>query len=140
MSDHKLRHDVTVKATAGDVKILLTKRDGLAKWMRGAVTDNAAGDGWTVSYPGGPEFEWRLARNDAETISWTCVAGPGDAAGTSVTFQLKARGDGRLDIHFTHAGWPHQEGNFAKCNALWGMLLHHLREAADHGKSAAHLS
>lgn len=140
MNRHDLRHDVTVKASSTDLRILLTKRDGLAKWIRAEVSDNVAGDGWTVSYPGGPDFEWRLAHNDADTITWECVSGPGDAPGTTVTFRMKTRSDGRTDLAFTHAGWPHQEGNFAKCNALWGMLLHHLRDVAEGGKTAAHFS
>jgi hypothetical protein len=53
-----------------------------------------------------------------------------------VTYTFAQAPDGRVRLAFAHEGWPHQEGNFAKCNALWGMMLHQLRAYAEHGRVA----
>ena len=54
----------------------------------------------------------------------------------SVSFTFGKTPHGRVQLAFAHSGWPHQQGNFEKCNALWGMMLHHLRGYAEHGKTA----
>jgi hypothetical protein len=91
---------------------------------------------WLLNYANGPTFAWEITAHDADKISWKCVQGPGDSVGTSVTFNLGKTPDGRVHLTFAHEGWPHQGGNFTKCNGLWGMLLHQLRAFAEHGRVA----
>ncbi|OYW34546.1 MAG: hypothetical protein B7Z41_01825 [Rhizobiales bacterium 12-66-7] len=119
---------------------MLMTLDGLSHWTRAKVSDTGIVNQWALSYKDGPNFSWKVSADDPKLIVWECVEGPGDAAGTTAEFALSTLDDGRTLVGFTHSGWPHQEGNFAKCNALWGMLLHHLREAAEGDHKAPALS
>lgn len=94
------------------------------------------GSRWTLKYADGPRLVWEVASQGADSVVWKCVEGPGDSAGTSVSFNLGKTPHGRVSLAFAHSGWPHQQGNFEKCNALWGMMLHRLRGYAEHGKTA----
>ena len=137
MSGHALRHAVNIKADAAKVREALTTLKGLKGWTMASVSGGGdVGAQWSLAYANGPTFVWEIAAHDAHKIAWKCVKGPGDSAGTRVTFDLGKTPDGRVQVHFAHDGWPHQEGNFAKCNALWGMMLHHLRAYAEHGTVA----
>lgn len=137
MSGHALRHAVTIKADAANVRDALTTLKGLKGWTMAEVSGvGEVGGQWSLVYAKGPTFVWKITAHDANKIAWICLQGPGDAAGTRVTFDLGKTPDGRVRVGFAHDGWPHQEGNFSKCNALWGMMLHHLRAYAEHGKAA----
>lgn len=137
MSDHALRHAVNIKAEAAKVHAALTTLEGLKGWTMAEVSGGAgAGSQWTLKYADGPKFVWEVASQGADTVVWKCVEGPGDAPGTSVSFNLGQTPHGRVHLTFAHSGWPHQKGNFEKCNALWGMMLHHLRAYAEHGRTA----
>jgi uncharacterized protein YndB with AHSA1/START domain len=141
LSTHSLRHAVDIKADSGKVHEALTTLLGLKGWTGAEVSgDGKVGAQWTLKYPGGPTFVWQIAEHGAEKVVWKCVSGPGDSAGTSVTFDLGKTPHGRVHLAFAHSGWPHQQGNFEKCNALWGMMLHQLRAFAEQGKVAPALS
>lgn len=138
MPDHFLRHAVNIDAPPAKVRDALTTLQGLKGWT---AADEASGGGkvgaqWSLKYADGPAFVWEIVTQDADKVVWKCVTGPGDSVGTTVSFDLDKTPDGRVHLRFAHSGWPHQEGNFAKCNALWGMLLHHLRAFAEHGTVA----
>ena len=137
MSGHALRHAVNIKADAAKVHEALTTLRGLKGWTMAEVSGGGGvGGKWSLAYANGPTFVWEITAHDAHKIAWKCIEGPGDSAGTRVTFDLGKTSDGRVQVRFAHDGWPHQEGNFAKCNALWGMMLHHLRAFAEQGKTA----
>ncbi|TJV33741.1 MAG: hypothetical protein E5Y18_14640, partial [Mesorhizobium sp.] len=38
--------------------------------------------------------------------------------------------DGRTHVSRKHGGWPHREGNFQKCNTLWGAMLFQLKRSS----------
>jgi len=57
------------------------------------------------------------------------------AVGTTATFTIVSTPDGRTRVRVTHGGWPHDEGNFIKCNTIWGALMDHLREYVESGVS-----
>ena len=134
MSDHALRHAVNIKTDAARVHAALTTLEGLKGWTMADVS--GGGGKWTLKYATGPTFVWSVAEQGADRIVWKCIEGPGDAVGTSVSFTFGKTPHGRVQLAFAHSGWPHQQGNFEKCNALWGMMLHHLRGYAEHGKTA----
>lgn len=134
MSGHALRHSVNIKADPAKVHAALTTLEGLKGWTMADVS--GGGGKWTLTYVTGPTFVWTVAEQGEDRIVWNCAEGPGDAAGTSVSFELGKTPHGRIQLTFAHSGWPHQKGNFEKCNALWGMMLHHLRAYAEHGKTA----
>jgi uncharacterized protein YndB with AHSA1/START domain len=134
---HSLRHAVNIAADPAKVREALTTLQGLKGWTAAEVSGGGSvGATWTLKYPNGPTFVWEISAHDTDKISWKCVEGPGDAKGTTVSFALGKTPHGRVHLTFDHAGWPHQEGNFAKCNSLWGMMMHHLRAYVEKGKVA----
>lgn len=137
MSGHSLRHAVNIKAAPAKVHDALTTLHGLKGWTAAEVSGGGkVGDQWSLNYAGGPAFVWQITAHDADKVAWKCVKGPGDSVGTTATFEMGKAPDGRVHLSFSHGGWPHQEGNFAKCNALWGKMLHQLRAFAEHEKVA----
>lgn len=137
MSGHSLLHAVNIKADPAKVHAALTTLQGLKGWTAAEISGGGAvGGQWTLNYAGGPTFVWEITSHDASKVVWKCVKGPGESVGTTVSFDIGKTADGRVHLKFAHSGWPHQEGNFAKCNALWGMMLHHLRGFAEQGKIA----
>jgi uncharacterized protein YndB with AHSA1/START domain len=135
--DHALRHAVNISGDPAKVHGALTTLEGLKGWTMADVSGRGGvGSQWTLKYPNGPTFVWEVTAQDAHKVAWKCASGPGDSAGTTVSFGLGKTPHGRVQIAFSHAGWPHQQGNFDKCNALWGMMLHHLRSYVEKGKVA----
>jgi len=137
VGDHSLRHAVNVAADHAKVRDALTSVEGLKGWTMADVSGGGGvGSKWTWKYPGGPTFTWEVIVQHDDKIEWRCVAGPGDSVGTTTSFALGKTPHGRVHLTFSHAGWPHQEGNFDKCNSLWGMMLHQLRTYVEKGKIA----
>jgi Activator of Hsp90 ATPase homolog 1-like protein len=125
---HAIQHEIAVRADPSKVHNAVATRDGLRGWNTSHVAGTGSvGTEWVLSYPGRPEFAWRVDRSDDHGVVWTCIRGPGDSVGTTVEYALTSLPDGRTRISLTHAGWPHQQGNFTKCNTLWGALLFHLK-------------
>lgn len=135
MSGHALRHAVDITGDPAKVHAALTILEGLKGWTVAEVS-GGVGSTWTVKYPDGPTVVWEVTAQDDHRVAWTCVSGPDVSTGTTVAFDLGRTPDGRVQIAFSHAGWPHQRGNFDKCNALWGMTLHLLRSYVEKGKVA----
>jgi hypothetical protein len=132
----KIKHEISIRADAKEIHEALATRQGLLGWISSNVTGQGTiGSEWIVSYPGGLEFAWRIDRTDDLTVNWTCTRGPGNSVGTTVEYTLKPLEDGRTRVFLNHAGWPHTEGNFTKCNTLWGGLLHHLKDFVESGKA-----
>lgn len=137
MRGHALRHQVNIEADTSKVHEALTTEKGLKGWTMAEVSGGGdVGARWSLKYAKGVSFVWEITEHGADRIAWKCVEGPGDSVGTTVSFALGKTPHGRVQLVFAHDGWPHQEGNFAKCNALWGMMLHHLRAFAEHDKVA----
>lgn len=137
MPSHSLRHAVHIVGDQAKVHGALTTLDGLKGWTMAEVAGKGGvGSTWTLKYPNGTTFAWEVTAEDAHKVAWKCASGPGDATGTTVAFELARAPNGRVQITFTHAGWPHQQGNYDKCNALWGMMLHHLRSYVEKGTVA----
>ncbi len=134
---HSIDHEVAVRAVASTVRDAVATRDGLRGWNTSQVSgDGKVGSEWTLSYEGAPDFSWRVDRSDASGVLWTCTQGPGDSVGTRVEYILEDMPGGRTRISLKHGGWPHREGNFQKCNTLWGAMLFQLKRFVESGKSA----
>jgi uncharacterized protein YndB with AHSA1/START domain len=141
MSGHSLRHVVNIDADRAKVRHALTTAEGLKGWtMADVAGEGGAGSEWVLTYGKGPTFKWKVTAHEGDTVAWTCTEGPGDSVGTTATFHLGSEPRGRVQLTFDHAGWPHQEGNFAKCNSLWGAMMHHLRAYAENGTVASPLN
>ena len=124
-----IQHELKVRAPRGRVLEALTEPAAIARWHGASVT---GGDSeWRLEYPGGPVFRWEVVAATPDRVAWRCVEGPGDARGTEVSFRLADRADGRTLVEVAHTGWPGTGGNFRKCNTLWAVLLHKLRQTAE---------
>lgn len=133
----EIDHEIRIEATPEEVFAALSTRDGLAAWHTPNVTGSGdVGGEWVMTFTGRPEFGWEVIASEApRRVAWRCTRGPGDSVGTTATFTLAADGDRTL-VELQHAGWPGTHGNFRKCNTLWGVLLHHLRDYAETGDTA----
>jgi uncharacterized protein YndB with AHSA1/START domain len=129
-----IEHEIKISATPQRIFEALSRRDALSDWYAGRV----AGDGkeWRLEHSDGPTFRWKVIEAvSPRRIVWQCVEGPGDSVGTQASFTLLPQDAGRTLVEFAHSGWPGTHGNYRKCNTLWAILLHHLKEYA--GSSSA---
>ncbi len=134
---HAIEHELTVAAPVSVIRDAVATRAGLQGWNTSRVAgDGTPGTEWILSYGGGPEFAWRIERDEASGVLWTCTRGPGDSAGTTALFAFAPMADGRTRVTLTHGGWPHREGSFRKCNTLWGAMLYQLKAYAEGGRHA----
>lgn len=135
----EISHEIRVSGTPEQVYDAVATVDGVRGWQ----TANAEGTGvvgseWVFEFTGRPHFVWEVTESDApRTVAWRCVEGPGDSPGTTATFGIEPLADGRTLLTLTHAGWTGTDGNFRKCNTLWGVLLHHLQQYVHTGTPAA---
>lgn len=137
MPAHSIEHELYVRAPVSALHDAVATRAGLQGWNTSSVTgDGSPGTEWLLSYDGRPDFAWRVDRDDASGVRWTCTRGPGDSVGTTVEYAFEPAADGRTRISLRHGGWPHREGNFKKCNTLWGAMLFQLKAFAVGGKHA----
>jgi uncharacterized protein YndB with AHSA1/START domain len=131
----KIEQEIALRAGAKKIHEALVTKQGLLGWNSSDVSGPGTIDSeWILRYPGGVGFAWHVDRADDLTVFWTCARGPGNSVGTTVEYILKPLEDGRTRVFVTHAGWPDTEGNFTKCNTLWGGLLHHLKDFVESGK------
>ena len=134
---HSIEHEFAVAATVSSLRDAVATRDGLRGWNTSQVSDDGTvGSEWALSYEGAPDFRWRVDRSDASGVLWTCTHGPGDSVGTTVEYIFTPMPDGRTRVSLRHGGWPHREGNFRKCNTLWGAMLFQLNRFVESGKPA----
>lgn len=128
----EIDHEIKVNAPVERVHRALTTTDGLRAWHTpDADGTGAVGTEWRFGYAGRPGFRWRVVASDPTRVAWECTHGPGDAVGTTVSFELAPAADGRTLLTFRHSGWPGTHGNYRKCNTTWGVLLHHLKKYAE---------
>lgn len=135
MSKHEfLVHEITINAPISRVHSALTTKEGLQGWnTKHATGSGLLGSEWVFEYKGKPSFSWKIVSLEPNRVAWTCTAGPGDSVGTTAEYVLSAKADGRTLVEFKHDGWPSTDGNFRKCNTLWGVLLHHLAKYVETG-------
>lgn len=131
-----LVHEISIDAPVARVVECLTTEAGLRGWNTGRASGSGqVGGAWRLDYGNGVVFTWKVEAASPDRIAWLCTAGPGDSVGTRAEYRLSARPDGKTRVEFAHDGWPHTEGAFAKCNTLWGALLHHLARYAETGRA-----
>jgi uncharacterized protein YndB with AHSA1/START domain len=131
----EIHHEMKINASPERIFEVLTTAQGLKSWHSARVeAEGVPGRGWRFLHTGRPTFRWQVAESAAPTrVTWRCIEGPGDSAGTTVSFRLSKAEEGRTLVELAHTGWPGTHGNFRKCNAYWGVLLHHLRQYAETG-------
>lgn len=127
-------HEIKIEASPEKVSQALLNLNELKAWHTARIEGRPGG---VLSFNGTdkPAFLWKIIENEPhKLITWECMDGPGDSIGTKAIYSLSKTGDGRTLVELQHTSWPDQEGNFRKCNTLWGVLLHHLKTYVETGK------
>lgn len=133
-------HRIGIKATPQAVFQALSTLDGLSGWW----TSDTVGDprpggnlAFTFLTPSGEVLGRMVFAVDAisqvTAVRWTCLEGPPDWVGTSVTFDLSLQ-DGQTIVIFGHRGWAEASESMAHCSMKWAVFLLSLRELVETGK------
>jgi uncharacterized protein YndB with AHSA1/START domain len=133
---NKIEHEITIQSNAPAIYQALTTLKGLESWHSAHIAGDFNLNGqFTITHEKHPSFSWKIIGLDPnQRVKWECVKGPGNAPGTRVAFNLATKKDGRVAVECIHDGWPDTNGNFTKCNTLWGMLLDHLKQFVETDK------
>jgi len=129
-----IEHRITLKAPISAIVEAITTPRGLEGWFSDKVTAHLVHGAVTLDFheADGP-FHWRIGAPSGgpsapvKTVRWTCVAGPGSAPGTTVTFALTEKSDGRTVLDLDHEGFEDTDEKRRTCNTLWGGLMTHLK-------------
>ena len=128
----KINHEIKINAPIEKVRKAITTLQDLRSWHTLSMEGDIKLHGILISKAKNqPTFHWKIM--SLEPIIWECIEGPGDSVGTKAIFNLSETTDGRVLVEFSHTEWPDQHGNYRKCNTLWGILLHHLKNYAETG-------
>jgi uncharacterized protein YndB with AHSA1/START domain len=134
----KISHKITIQASPDRVFKALSTAEGLKGWYTPQL-EGRVGEGKEAvfTFTDQVRFRWRFAELTSDSrVRWECVEGPGAAAGSTVTFRLFDKGDGRTSLEFDHDGWPESDPDMTTCNTLWGILMGHLKNYAETAKAA----
>lgn len=131
-----ISHRITIKASPDKVFKALSTLEGLRSWYTPHV-EGSAGHGKEAAFKftGREPFRWRFIELVPNSrVRWECVEGPGSASGTTVTFRLSDKGNGRTTLECDHEEWPDEHESLPTCNTFWGILMGHLRDYAENAK------
>ncbi len=133
-----ITHDISIKASTSTVYKALTSKQGLRAWF----TAQAEGSGqpgtvWKLKFTDQPSFDWQIVSvEDQRNVSWKCLQGPGNSAGTEAEFILKPAADNQCTLTISHQGWTKDDPKFERCVEIWHTLLDHLRRYCETGIAA----
>jgi uncharacterized protein YndB with AHSA1/START domain len=135
-----IAHQIKISGTPSAVYKALTTVADLRNWCAAAVTHPTAatavkqGEAIDMRFGDNKDFRWEFVHLEPDRhVGWQCVAGPDDAAGKGVAFDLAETGDGRTSVSLEHKGWPDGHPEFIRCNTRWGALLGQLKHYLEHG-------
>jgi uncharacterized protein YndB with AHSA1/START domain len=128
--------DLYIGAAPRAVYPALTTLEGCSSWWAPASGSAAAGGelSFTFDDPGSP-LVLRVAEAATAAVTWHVSACPflPDWVGTTITFRLRATGEGGTELSFQHAGLSPRLDCFDECQAGWNYYLPSLREYAESG-------
>lgn len=131
-----INHEIKIEASPEKTFKALSNLNELKGWHTAHIDGKPELNGViTIHGTGKPVFQWKITQLEPnKKVAWECVEGPGDSVGTKAIYTLSKTHDDRTLVEFSHTLWDNQEGNFRKCNTLWGVLLHHLKTYVETGK------
>ena len=126
---------IRIHAAPETVFKALSTKEGLESWFTTNIEgDVRQGETALFRFPKNETFRWKFAELTPSRVVWECLDGPGVAKGTTATFHLSPDGVGDTLVTCGHENWPEGHKALETCDALWGILLGHLREYAETGK------
>lgn len=131
-----LEHEVTINCTPSAAFEAVTTQAGLRAWHTADATGSGPNSGvWNLGKDSRAPFTWEVTESTPDlSVVWRCLQGPGSSPGTQVHFVIDVQPDGRTKVTVIHSGWSSRDGNYRKCNTLWGALLHHLQQYLETGQ------
>lgn len=132
-----INHEIKIQASPEKIFHALSNLNDLRAWHTAHIEGQPVLNS-VLSFKAAekPIFLWKLIQIEPnKKIAWECVEGPGDSAGTKAIYTISKADDNRTLVELSHTSWPNQQGNFRKCNTLWGILLHHLKNYVETGKA-----
>jgi uncharacterized protein YndB with AHSA1/START domain len=133
-------HQIKISAPPAAVYKSLTTVSDLQGWCASAVTHPTGaitvkqGETVNMHFGNNKDFGWKFERLEPNRhVDWRCVAGPDDAPGADVAFDLTETGDGRTCLSLEHKGWTEGHPEFVRCNTRWGALLGQLKHYVEQG-------
>lgn len=133
----EINHEIKIQGSLEKTFKALTEVSGLKSWHTASI-DGKSGIDQVLSFHGKntPAFVWKVIELEPnKKLIWECVKGPGNSAGTKAFYALSKTNDDRTLVEFSHTSWLDEKDNFRKCNTLWGILLHHLKNYVETGKT-----
>lgn len=132
-----INHEIKIQSSPEKTFKALSTLSGLKSWhtahIDGKFELNAVLE---FNGTGKPVFLWKIIQLEPNKIvALECIKGPGDSVGTQAIYKVSQTTDHRTLVELTHNSWPDQEGNYRKCNTLWGILLHNLKNYVENGKA-----
>ena len=125
------QHRITVNAPQAEVFRAITTQAGLKGWYTPTPEGEPVhGRNLKLHFKTkeGP-FEWKVTESKpGSTVRWECIEGPGSAVGSTATFNLIAKGDGKTVVDLDHEGLESTDEKSRVCNTMWGALMHHLKK------------
>jgi uncharacterized protein YndB with AHSA1/START domain len=119
----EINHCVEMKATPAQVYRALTQQAGPSGWWRCTNRTALAVDSVADFRFGELVVTMRVNALEAgERVEWTCVAGPFDAVGTAISFELAPEGEGTV-VRFRHHNWLATSDFMGRCSAKWAYFL-----------------
>lgn len=135
MPDILLR--VPLEGEAAAAYEALTTSEGVNGWWSNH-TEGPAGVGSTmkVAFPEAPiTFDFEVTQEvPGQRVSWRCLSGPPEWAGTDVSFDVQSDPDGNTSILFTHGGWATAESSFPFIAYSWAQILPRLKGLVETGE------
>ena len=125
----EIQHELKVGAARPKIVEALTNLASLERWSGARVSGGP--QEWTVAYPDGPTFRWKVIAATNDKVTWHCEQGPGNAKGSEVTFALSDADRSRTLVRLVHRDRTGSDTNYQKCNTLWGVLLGRLQQEAE---------
>ena len=131
-------HRIRIKANPSAVFKAVSTEDGMKAWYTPKIEGSfEEGKTATFRFNNGETFTWKTtALVPDKQVERECTEGPGVAKGTKVSYRIESDKEGEAVLKLEHTNWPEGDEALSTCNTLWAILLGHLREYVENGKSA----
>lgn len=137
----KIKHNFAIKTSASKVFDAITKIDNLKNWW-------TADTSWTNEKNGEIRFRFGqqitkimkiTKQTSGKEVHWTCIEGPQEWKGTTISFWMWEDKNNQTQIRFEHDGWKEMSDFFGSCNYHWGFYLRSLKTWCETGKGTPYI-